>query len=94
MGPGPIPWLVAGEYLPAEYKMGAQAALGFGNWLLCFIIGLAFPVMNAAIGGYSFTVFGVCCVLSFVYIYAKMIESKGCSVDQLQERFGRSSVCC
>merc|ERR1711997_75052 len=89
IGAGPIPWMMAGEYMPTQYSAGTAAIGASTNWLCCFLVGLAFPPLQAAMDQYVFVIFGVICVLGALYIKFRGIESKGKTVEQIQDEFSR-----
>jgi len=89
IGAGPIPWMMAGEYMPTQYSAGTAAIGASTNWFCCFIVGLAFPPLQDALDQYVFVIFGVICGLGAVYIKLRGIESKGKTVEQIQTEFSR-----
>ena len=84
LGPGPIPWLLASETVPVEFKAGVQAFGSASLFFWTFIIGLFFPAMQNAIGQYVFLVFAVMCGLSVAYIKFRCVETSGRSVEQVR----------
>lgn len=89
VGTGPIPWMMAGEYMPSQYSAGTAAIGASTNWFCCFLVGLAFPPLQAALDEYVFVIFAVICVLGALYVKFRGIESKGKTVEQIQEEFSR-----
>ena len=94
LGPGPIPWMITNEFVPSEFKAGGQAICSFVNWTGVFIIGLIFEPLENVIGQYVFLIFGVVCLLGFVYIYFRMPETKNRPIEELQEEFASRKACC
>ena len=57
IGPGCVAWFVVAEIFPA-YATDAAMALGVAlNWLGNSLIAFAFPLVNAALGPYTFLLF-------------------------------------
>ena len=84
LGPGPIPWLLASETVPTEFKAGVQAFGSASLFFWTFVIGLFFPVMQNSMEQYVFLVFAAMCGLSIVYIKFRCVETSGRSVDQVR----------
>ena len=56
------------------------------NWGSNFIVALVFPILVSAIGqGNSFGVFAVLTNLAIVFVYFLVPETKGRSLDQIQQ---------
>jgi len=87
LGPGPVPWMLSGEYMPTEFSAGTQAIGSLTSWLGCFFVGLIFPPLQDFAGQYSFIFFAVACGFFGVFIKVYGVESKGKSVEQVQMIF-------
>ncbi|ORX67449.1 general substrate transporter [Linderina pennispora] len=76
VGSGPIPWLTCSELTPT-YAAAAFGSIGSTvNYFFMVVIGLVFPPMQSAIGGYSFVVFGICNVFGVVFCWFLLPETK------------------
>ena len=87
LGPGPLPWMMSGEYMPIEYSAGSQAIGAVFNWFGCFVVGLIFPPLQSAIGQYSFMLFAATCALFAVLVKVYGVESRKKTVEQVQMVF-------
>jgi MFS transporter, SP family, sugar:H+ symporter len=58
------------------------------NWLWNGIIAFCFPILFAAVGKYVFFLFGGCCVLMFVWALFCIPETKGKTLEEIDEVFG------
>lgn len=65
------------------------------NWLLNFAIGYATPYMvndgpgNANMGAKVFFVWGGCCFICIFFVWAMIYETKGLSLEQVDELYGK-----
>merc|ERR1712046_353559 len=84
LGPGTVPWMLSGEYMPIEFAAGTQAIGSVTSWFGCFVVGLIFPPMQDLIGQYSFVIFAVTCGFFAMFIKFYGVESRGRSVEQVQ----------
>ncbi|ORY73693.1 general substrate transporter [Protomyces lactucae-debilis] len=75
LGLGPIPFLLANELLDVE-AVGFAQSLGLSvNWIGTFTIGILFPVLRHAMGGYVFSIFCVVAALSFLAVLRYLPKS-------------------
>ncbi|KAL7315153.1 Bifunctional purine biosynthesis protein PurH [Mucor circinelloides] len=81
LGIGPIPWIITSEMTPTYAASAVGAASTCINWCMNFLIGQLFPVIFAAIQGWSFLIFAVICALAFCFTFLALPETKGRSVE-------------
>lgn len=81
--------MMAGEYMPTQYAAGTAALGASTNWFCCFLVGLLFPPLQAAIQQYVFIIFAAICVAGALYIKFRGIESKGKTIEEIQLEFAR-----
>ncbi|KAH8308691.1 facilitated trehalose transporter Tret1-2 homolog [Drosophila kikkawai] len=90
VGFGPIPWLMIGELFAEDVKPLAGAISGTTNWVFAFIVTMLFPLLNDSIGpGPCFGIFFVIAVLAFVFILLLIPETKGKTLDEIQEKLAK-----
>ncbi|KAI7870864.1 major facilitator superfamily domain-containing protein [Spinellus fusiger] len=87
VGIGPIPWLLTSEMTPTYASSSVGAAATAMNWAMNFLIGQTFPVIFAAIGGYSFAIFAVVSMLAFLFTFFKVPETKNKSIEDIVRGF-------
>lgn len=88
LGVGGTGWLLQGEYFPTKYRGLFASLIAFIDWISNFAIVELFPVMHIAIGiGYSMVVFGALAVIAIVIFFFIMPETKGKSVEEVNEIF-------
>ncbi|GAA5795937.1 hypothetical protein HPULCUR_001302 [Helicostylum pulchrum] len=83
VGIGPIPWLITSEMTPTAAASSVGAASTCINWCMNFLIGQLFPVIFAAIEGWSFLIFAVICLLAFIFTFFTLPETKGRSLESI-----------
>ncbi|KAL9579810.1 MAG: hypothetical protein Q9212_004880 [Teloschistes hypoglaucus] len=84
---GPVPWAMPSEIFPSSLRAKGVALSTSSNWLNNFIIGLITPplVQNTGFGAYTF--FAVFCLLSFVWTYFFVPETRGRTLEQMDHVF-------
>ncbi|KAI8879650.1 general substrate transporter [Backusella circina FSU 941] len=83
LGIGPIPWLITSEMTPTYAASAVGSASTCINWCMNFLIGQIFPVIFAAIQGWSFLIFAAICLLAFVFTYFCLPETRGRSLESI-----------
>ncbi|KAG8035363.1 hypothetical protein G9C98_006809 [Cotesia typhae] len=87
IGWGPLPWTVMGEMFSTEIKSKASGIVVFACWFLGFLITKYFSNIAAAWGQYTaFWLFGVFCVLSVLFTVFILPETKGKSLQEIQDK--------
>ena len=82
---GPVVWTLISEIYPNRIRGKAMAVATAVNWLACFIVSASFlSIMNAIGDPATFTMFAVFCVIAFFWVRAKVPETKGKSLEQIQ----------
>jgi MFS transporter, SP family, solute carrier family 2 (facilitated glucose transporter), member 3 len=77
LGLGPIPWLMVPELFSPPYVAAAMSAATQVNWVTSFLVSLSFPFLQQTLGGYSFVPFALCLVLTFLYTWFLLPETRG-----------------
>ncbi|KAF2855391.1 general substrate transporter [Plenodomus tracheiphilus IPT5] len=94
---GPVAWVVTGEIFPLKVRAKSLSMTTASNWLLNFAIGYATPYMvndgpgNANMGAKVFFVWGGCCFICIFFVWAMIYETKGLSLEQVDELYGKVS---
>ncbi|GAA5914181.1 sugar porter family MFS transporter [Sporobolomyces salmoneus] len=95
---GPLAWVVTSEIYPTTTR-GKQMSLSTAsNWLLNFAIGYATPYLvdttpgSAGLQSKVFFIWGGCCVLCFLFVFAVIPETKGLSLEQVDILYRNSSI--
>lgn len=85
---GPILWLSLSEIIPLRLRGLGMGVCVFFNWTANFIVGLIFPVLMSSFGmTVTFGIFVVIGFFSMMFTYFFVPETKGKSLEQIEEEF-------
>jgi SP family xylose:H+ symportor-like MFS transporter len=85
----PVTWVLLSEIFPNRVRGMAMAVGTFSLWVACFLLTYTFPLLNAALGASgSFLLYGIICLAGFTFIWRKVPETKGVTLEALEQRFG------
>lgn len=88
MSLAPVMWVVISEIFPNAVRGTAMAIATFALWAACFVLTYTFPIMNQALGAAgTFWIYGLICILGFVFIYKNIPETKNRSLEQIEKDF-------
>ncbi|KAF2768501.1 putative MFS monosaccharide transporter [Teratosphaeria nubilosa] len=85
---GPVPWAMPAEIFPSSLRAKGVGLSTASNWLNNFIIGLITPPLVEHTGYGAYVFFAVFCLLSFVWVYIFVPETKGKTLEQMDHVFG------
>uniref|UniRef100_A0A8C5U187 Solute carrier family 2, facilitated glucose transporter member 10 n=1 Tax=Malurus cyaneus samueli TaxID=2593467 RepID=A0A8C5U187_9PASS len=90
IGFGPMTWLVLSEIYPAGIRGRAFAFCNSFNWAANLLISLSFLDLIDAIGfSWMFLLYGLMGVLAVIFIYLFVPETKGQSLEEIDQQFSR-----
>lgn len=82
----PITWVVLSEIFPNKVRGAAMAVATFALWSGNALLAYFFPIINNKINASgSFWIFALICIAGFFYIKAKLIETKGKSLEEIEK---------
>lgn len=82
----PVTWVVLSEIFPNKVRARAMAISTFSLWTACFVLTYTFPLLNSSLGSFgTFWIYGLVCLLGFLFIKARLPETKGKSLEQIEE---------
>jgi major inositol transporter-like SP family MFS transporter len=85
---GPVSWLMLSEVFPLTLRGAGMGLCVFALWIINFLIGLFFPVLVNLIGiSGTFFIFVALGVAGLLFLKAYMPETKGKSLEELEEEF-------
>ena len=88
MSLGPVALLLNSEIFPLEYRARAMSIVIVSNYLFNFIVTSLFPVALEKLGGsYTFLIFVFICIISLIFIYYVVPETKGVSLEKISEKW-------
>ena len=82
----PLMFVIPVEVLPVRYKSLSQRVTHSVVMIGLYLQGLSLPKIELMIGSYVFLIFAACNFVSAVYLYFRMIESRG--VESERPNFG------
>ena len=87
-GWGPGAWVYVSEIFPLRVRGRASSIAIMANWGANFLVAFMFPLMTAKFGiGVTLLFFVGFNILGFFYVKAKLFETKGLSLEQIEEHF-------
>ncbi|XP_075424612.1 solute carrier family 2, facilitated glucose transporter member 9-like isoform X2 [Ascaphus truei] len=89
MGPGGVSCVLPTEMFVQSYRPAAYVLIGTLNWLGLFVLALAFPFIEAALGPFCFLFFLAYCLSMAVYSFLILPETKDQSILHIQESFNQ-----
>ncbi|EFP88944.2 uncharacterized protein PGTG_15147 [Puccinia graminis f. sp. tritici CRL 75-36-700-3] len=95
---GPIAWVVTSEIYPLAIRAKAMSMSTASNWALNFAIGYSTPYLvdvgpgKAGLQSNVFFIWGACCGLCFLFTFFCIPETKGLSLEQVDQLYMNSSI--
>jgi SP family sugar porter-like MFS transporter len=81
----PITWVILSEIFPNRIRGAAMSVSVFSLWAACFAVALLYPIVSERITlGGSFFGFGAICACGFFYVLARLPETKGKTLEQIE----------
>lgn len=90
---GPVAWVVTGEIFPLKVRAKALSMTTATNWLLNWAIAYSTPYLvnwgpgNANLQSKIFFLWGGCCFICIAFVYFMIYETKGLSLEQVDELY-------
>ena len=83
----PVTWVLLAEIFPNRVRGLAMSLATLALWVACFLLTYTFPLLNAGLGAAgSFTLYGVICARGYLYILRNVPETKGVTLEALEEQ--------
>jgi len=84
--------VVLSEIFPNKVRGSAMAVATTALWIACFILTYTFPLLNRSLNSYgTFWLYAAICILGFIFIKRNLIETKGKSLEEVEEIFKSST---
>ncbi len=81
----PVTWVILSEIFPNRIRGAAMSVATFSLWSACFVLTYTFPLLNSALkASGTFWLYGIICVLGFWFIFRKLPETKGKSLEEIE----------
>ena len=83
---GPVTWTLLAEIFPNRIRGVAMATCTFALWVGCCTLTFSFPSMNASLGSSgTFWIYSAICLCAFIFLWNRCPETKGKSLEQLEQ---------
>ncbi|KAI8449114.1 hypothetical protein BY996DRAFT_6418860 [Phakopsora pachyrhizi] len=95
---GPIAWVVTSEIYPLSIRAKAMSMSTASNWAWNFAIGYSTPYLvdtgagKAGLQSKVFFIWGAFCALCFLFTFFFIPETKGLSLEQVDQLYMNSSI--
>jgi MFS transporter, SP family, xylose:H+ symportor len=81
----PVTWVLIAEIFPNRVRGAAVSVAVSALWIACFILTFAFPLLERSAGmAATFWLYAAICFAGFVFVRAKVPETKGRSLEQIE----------
>jgi sugar porter (SP) family MFS transporter len=85
MSLAPVTWVVIAEIFPNRVRGLAMSVAVAFLWIACFVLAYTFPILNRALGpAGAFWAYAIVCVAGFVFIFLRLPETKGQTLEELE----------
>jgi SP family arabinose:H+ symporter-like MFS transporter len=85
MSLAPVTWVVISEIFPNRIRGAAMSVAVTALWVASFILTYTFPLFNHALGAArTFWIYAAICVAGFFLIKARLPETKGKTLEQIE----------
>ena len=86
MSLAPVTWVVISEIFPNRIRGAAMSVAVSALWIACFLLTYTFPILDAKLGpAGTFWLYAAICVAGFLFIFAKLPETKGKTLEQIEK---------
>src|SRR6266566_2535120 len=85
MSLAPVTWVIISEIFPNRIRGAAMSVAVTSLWIASFILTYTFPLFNHALGAAkTFWIYAAICVAGFFFIKARLPETKGKTLEQIE----------
>lgn len=82
----PVTWVVLSEIFPNRVRGAAMAAATTSLWIASVLLVVTFPYLNRGLNTHgTFWLYGMICLAGFVFIWRRLPESKGKSLEEIEK---------
>jgi sugar porter (SP) family MFS transporter len=82
---GPTMWLYCSEIFPLRQRATANGLAASANWIFNFAIAMFTPAAFKNITWKTYIIFGVFCVVMFIHVFFLFPETKGKSLEEINQ---------
>lgn len=85
MSLAPVTWVILSEIFPNRIRGRAMSVATVALWSACFLLTYTFPILNEWLNASgTFWLYGAICMAGFIFIFKKLPETKGRSLEELE----------
>jgi sugar porter (SP) family MFS transporter len=85
MSLAPVTWVVISEIFPNRIRGAAMSIAVTALWVASFVLTYTFPLFNHSLGAAkTFWIYAGICVAGFLFIKARLPETKGKTLEQIE----------
>ncbi len=83
---GPVTWVTVSEIFPNRVRGNAMSLATLALWIANFFTTASFPILKSAFGlPITFGIHGIICLIYFIFIFFRIPETKGKSLEEIEE---------
>ena len=84
----PVTWVLISEIFPNKIRGAASSVAILTLWAAYFVLVFTFPILAEKLGTYGpFWLYSVICFVGFVFVKMKVKETKGKTLEELEDIF-------
>jgi len=85
---GAVTWVYLSEIFPNQIRATALSISTFALWAADFLVSYSFPLMTAHFNtSVTLAIYAVFCVISFIYVLTNIPETKGKTLEEMENLF-------
>jgi sugar porter (SP) family MFS transporter len=88
MSLAPVTWVLISEIFPNKVRGEATAVAVLSLWAAYFILVFTFPILFEKLQEKCFYIYAGVCVIGFLFVWIKVRETKGKTLEELQNVIG------
>jgi SP family sugar:H+ symporter-like MFS transporter len=85
---GPVVWVLLGEMFPNRIRAAALGLAAAAQWVANFVVSTTFPTLKNIGLGYAYGLYALAAVLSFVFVWTLIKETRGRELEAMTETMG------
>jgi MFS transporter, SP family, sugar:H+ symporter len=85
---GPVVWVLLGEMFPNRIRAAALGVAAAAQWIANFVVSTTFPTLKNFGLGYAYGLYALAAVLSFVFVWTLIKETRGRELETMTETMG------
>ena len=96
---GPVTWVILSEIFPTKIRGRAMSIATLCLWAANFLVSQTFPIMNENVWlvgrfhhGFPFWIYGMFCVVSVIFVWAFVPETKGKTLEEIEKHWMEKSA--